>query len=93
MGADDPKPMNRAEVLAIYGILDGPDLAVDLIKEGGALWRVAIRAAGNPLKALVPSEAKELADKLRDIGETQLADRFAQEAEKARRYQRGDAAS
>jgi hypothetical protein len=33
--------MTRAEVLARYDIIDGPDLIVDLIQEAGVMWRVA----------------------------------------------------
>ena len=81
--------MTRAEVLAHYGLIDGPDLVVDLIKEAGVMWRVAIRAAGNPVTALPPSRALELSAELRQIDE-KLADRIALEANKARRYQSGD---
>jgi hypothetical protein len=81
--------MTRAEVLARYGIIDGPDLIVDLIQEAGVMWRVAIRAAGNPVTAIAPSTALELSEQLRQIGDEKLADRIALEANKARRYQGG----
>jgi hypothetical protein len=80
--------MTRAEVLARYGVTDSPDLMVDLIQEGGVLWRIAIRASGNPVTALPPSKASELAAELRQIDD-ELADRIAREVDKARRYQRG----
>ena len=81
--------MTRAEVLASYGIVDGPDLTVDLIQEANVMWRVAIRAAGNPVTAIPPSTALELSEQLRQIGYEKLADRIALEANKARRYQGG----
>lgn len=79
----------RAEVLARYGIIDGPDLTVDLIQEAGVMWRVAIRAVGNPVTALPPSRALELSVELRQIGDEKLADRIALHANKAPRYQDG----
>lgn len=77
--------MTRAEVLAHYGIVDGPDLIV----EAGVMWRVAIRAAGSPVTAISPSTALELSEQLRQGGDEKLADRIALEANKARRYQGG----
>jgi len=81
--------MTRAEVLAHYGIVDDPDLIVDLIQEAGVMWRVAIRAAGSPVTAIPPSTALELSEQLRQGGDEKLADRIGLEANEARRYQGG----
>jgi hypothetical protein len=82
--------MTRPEILARYDLIDGPELIVEAI-QGGTVWRVSIHAIGNPTTALLPSKAIELSKQLRQIGENKLADRIELEANKARRYQSGDA--
>lgn len=49
-----------------------------------------IRAEGDPAVSLVPNDALQLADRAQSIGERDLADRIAEAANKARRYQKSE---
>jgi hypothetical protein len=77
--------MTRTEILARYGILDRPDLIVQVIKEADVLWLVGIQGRGDPIRALATDNALKLSEDLRKIGERALAGRIVLEAEKAQR--------
>jgi hypothetical protein len=80
--------MTRAEILQDYGIKDGNNIKIQVVQETGAkgkgaLRLVGINAVGNPLKAISPKQAAELAIRLRQISQNDLANEISTAARKA----------
>jgi hypothetical protein len=76
--------MTRSEMLALYGLIDGPGLIVEASKDADIIWRVAIYAPGNPVAVLATGTAVHLAEYLRKNGDNELEGRILTAVEQAR---------
>jgi hypothetical protein len=82
--------ITRSEMLARWGLIDGPGLIVEASKEGDIIWRVAIYAPGNPVACLATSTAVQLAEYVQKNGDEELASQIIAAVEEARRHTRNE---
>jgi hypothetical protein len=75
--------MTRTELLQEYSIADRTQMQVRPIQERESLWLVGINGLGDPIKAISPKQAAELAGRLKSIGEVELANQVSKAAQKA----------
>lgn len=76
---------SRAKILTAYRIEDGREMRVRAVSEKNKLWLIGINAIGNSVTTISAMKARELAARLRQVGESKLADEISAAAQKAHR--------